>query len=95
MIGHSIAFTLVTTPYLGDFDRIMLDGLSYVKSTSQLTVNHIAPTIPESVFVMFQMTFAIITPALIVGAFAERMRFTAMLLFMALWSIFVYAPVAH
>jgi Amt family ammonium transporter len=54
-----------------------------------------APTIPESVFVMFQMTFAIITPALIVGAFAERMRFTAMLLFMALWSIFVYAPIAH
>ena len=95
VIGYSIAFTPGSTPYLGGFDRIMLDGLSYIKSTSQLTVSHIAPTIPESVFVMFQMTFAIITPALIVGAFAERMRFTAMLLFMALWSIFVYVPVAH
>ena len=73
----------------------MLKGLSYIKSTSQLSVSHIAPTIPESVFIMFQMTFAIITPALIVGAFAERMRFTAMLVFMTLWSLFVYAPVAH
>ena len=95
VVGYSIAFTRGSTPYLGGFDRIMLDGLNYVKSTSQLTVSHIAPTIPESVFVMFQMTFAIITPALIVGTFAERMRFTAILLFMSLWSIFVYAPVTH
>jgi len=95
VIGYSIAFTPGSTPYIGGFDRIMLSGLSYIKATSQLTVSHIAPTIPESVFVMFQMTFAIITPALIVGAFAERMRFTAMLLFMTLWSIVVYAPVAH
>lgn len=95
LIGYSIAFTPGSTPYLGGFDRVMLSGLSYIKATSQLTVSHIAPTIPESVFVMFQMTFAIITPALIVGAFAERMRFTAMLAFMTLWSIFVYAPVAH
>jgi ammonium transporter, Amt family len=94
-IGYTIAFTPGTTPYLGGLDRLMLSGLGYVKATSQLTVSHLAPTIPESVFVMFQMTFAIITPALIVGAFAERMRFTAMLLFMTLWSIFVYAPVAH
>jgi ammonium transporter, Amt family len=95
VIGYSIAFTPGSTPYIGGFDRIMLSGLSYIKATSELTVSHIAPTIPESVFVMFQMTFAIITPALIVGAFAERMRFTAMLLFMTLWSILVYAPVAH
>jgi Amt family ammonium transporter len=95
LIGYTIAFTPGTTPYLGGLDRLMLSGLGYVKATSQLTVSHLAPTIPESVFVMFQMTFAIITPALIVGAFAERMRFTAMLLFMTLWSIFVYAPVAH
>ena len=94
-IGYTIAFTPGTTPYLGGLDRLMLSGLGYIKATSQLTVSHLAPTIPESVFVMFQMTFAIITPALIVGAFAERMRFTAMLLFMTLWSIFVYAPVAH
>jgi Amt family ammonium transporter len=95
LIGYTIAFTPGTTPYLGGLDRLMLSGLGYIKATSQLTVSHLAPTIPESVFVMFQMTFAIITPALIVGAFAERMRFTAMLLFMTLWSIFVYAPVAH
>jgi Amt family ammonium transporter len=95
LIGYSLAFTPGSTAYLGGLDRIFLSGLSYIKATSQLTVSHMAPTIPESVFVMFQMTFAIITPALIVGAFAERMRFTAMLLFMALWSIFVYAPVAH
>jgi ammonium transporter, Amt family len=95
VIGYSIAFTPGDTPYLGGFDRIMLNGLSYLKASSQLSVSHIAPTIPESVFVMFQMTFAIITPALIVGAFAERMRFTSMLVFMTLWSILVYAPVAH
>lgn len=95
LIGYSLAFTPGSTPYIGGIDRLFLSGLSYIKATSELTVSHIAPTIPESVFVMFQMTFAIITPALIVGAFAERMRFTAMLLFMTLWSIFVYAPVAH
>jgi Amt family ammonium transporter len=60
-----------------------------------LSVSHIAPTIPESVFVMFQMTFAIITPALITGAFAERIKFGGMVLFMCLWSLLVYAPVAH
>ncbi|MDI1308602.1 MAG: ammonium transporter [Methylotenera sp.] len=94
LIGYSLAFT-PGTPYLGSLDRLMLSGISYIKATSQLSVSHLAPTIPESVFVMFQMTFAIITPALIVGAFAERMRFTAMLVFMGLWSILVYAPVAH
>ena len=52
-------------------------------------------TIPETVFFMFQMTFAIITPALIIGAFAERMRFGAVLLFCALWLLLVYVPVAH
>lgn len=95
IVGYSVAFTPGSTPFLGGFDRVMLAGLSYIKDTSQLSVSHIAPTIPESVFVMFQMTFAIITPALIVGAFAERMRFTAMLVFMALWSLLVYSPVAH
>lgn len=95
VIGYSMAFTPGSTPYLGSFDRFMLSGLDYIKATSQLTVSHLAPSIPESVFVMFQMTFAIITPALIVGAFAERMRFSAMLVFMTFWSILVYAPVAH
>ena len=55
----------------------------------------LAPTIPEAVYICFQMTFAIITPALITGAFAERMKFSAMLWFMALWLLFVYVPVAH
>ena len=59
------------------------------------TANALAPTIPESVYMCFQMTFAIITPALIAGAFAERMKFSAMLWFIGLWAIVVYAPVAH
>ena len=59
------------------------------------TPNSLAPTIPETVYMMFQMTFAIITPALIAGSFAERMKFSAMLWFIGLWAIFVYAPVAH
>ena len=62
---------------------------------SGIGVDTVSGTIPESVFQMFQLTFAIITPALIVGAFAERMKFSAMLLFMALWVTIVYAPVAH
>ena len=62
---------------------------------SGVGVDTVSGTIPESVFQMFQLTFAIITPALIVGAFAERMKFSAMLLFMALWVTIVYAPVAH
>ena len=57
--------------------------------------NPLAPTIPETVYMCFQMTFAIITPALIAGAFAERMKFSAMLWFIGLWAIFVYAPIAH
>jgi Amt family ammonium transporter len=93
-IGYSIAFT-PGTPWFGSLDRVLLLGMDYFKETSQLSVSHIAPTIPESVFVMFQLTFAIITPALITGAFAERMRFGAMVMFMALWSLLVYAPVAH
>ena len=54
-----------------------------------------ATTIPETVYMMFQMTFAIITPALIVGAFADRMKFSALCIFMALWSLLIYSPVAH
>ena len=58
-------------------------------------MNSTANTIPETVFMMFQMTFAIITPALIAGAFADRMKFSAMMVFMGLWSLLVYSPVAH
>jgi Amt family ammonium transporter len=60
-----------------------------------VTADSVEGTIPESVFVMFQMTFAIITPALVVGAFAERMRFSSMVLFSILWLLFVYVPIAH
>ncbi|GGB97915.1 ammonium transporter [Oxalicibacterium flavum] len=94
VIGYSLAFT-PGSPYVGSLDRILLSGMEFLNEGGKLTVSEIAPTIPESVFVMFQMTFAIITAALITGAFAERMKFSALLIFMALWSVCVYAPVAH
>ncbi|MBL6752258.1 MAG: ammonium transporter [Nevskia sp.] len=94
VIGYSLAFT-PGTPYLGSLSRLMLNGLLFDKDQNLISVSHIAPTIPESVFVMFQMTFAIITPALITGAFAERMKFGAMVAFMSAWSLLVYAPIAH
>src|ERR1700704_3081314 len=89
VVGYSIAFTEGTTPYLGGFSRVMLDGMGLD------AVNGLAPTIPESVFMCFQMTFAIITPALICGSFADRMKFSALLWFIGLWTILVYAPIAH
>jgi Amt family ammonium transporter len=92
--GYSLAFT-PNNLYIGSFDRIMLDGLAFMNAEGQMSVSHIASTIPESVFIMFQLTFAIITPALITGAFAERIRFPAMVVFMVLWSLLIYAPVAH
>lgn len=95
VVGYSLAFTPSGNGLLGGLDRVLLHGMEYAKSTELLTVSHIAPTIPESVFIMFQMSFAVITPALIVGAYAERMRFVAMLWFSALWSLLVYVPVAH
>ncbi|MBK1888812.1 ammonium transporter [Undibacterium sp. 14-3-2] len=94
VLGYSLVFT-PATPYLGSLDRLLLHGMVFLKDAGQLTVHHIATTIPESVFMMFQMTFAIITPALITGAFAERMKFSAFLLFITLWSLIVYVPVAH
>ncbi|WP_079419123.1 ammonium transporter [Thiomonas intermedia] len=92
--GYSLAF-MPGNAFIGDLSRLFLDGVFYSKSSGTVSVSELAPTIPESVYVMFQMTFAIITPALIVGAFAERMKFSAMLIFMGLWSLLVYAPVAH
>ena len=90
-IGYSLAF-MPGTPWLGDTSARFLDSVHFNKLTGRLSVHHLMPTVPESVFVMFQLSFAIITPALIAGAFAERMRFSAMLWFMGLWSVFVYAP---
>jgi Amt family ammonium transporter len=86
--GYSLAFGDggSMNAYIGNLDNIFL---------GKLTEDSMAGDIPESVFAMFQMTFAIITPALIVGAFAERMRFSAMLLFSGLWLVAVYAPITH
>ncbi len=90
--GYSLAFTTNADPglnkYIGGFSRVMMNG-----SIGQ--VNSLAGTIPEFVFMCFQMTFAIITPALIAGSFAERMKFSGLLLFMSLWLFLVYVPIAH
>ncbi|MDC7714618.1 ammonium transporter [Vogesella sp. LYT5W] len=94
VIGYSLAF-MPGNPYIGGLDRLFLDGMLYLKDEAKLTVHPLAASIPEGVFMMFQMTFAIITPALIAGAFAERMKFSSMMVFMALWSLLVYVPVAH
>lgn len=92
--GYSLAFT-PGSPWLGGWDRIGFAGLDFQLAGGKLAVSHVAPHIPESVYAMFQLTFAIITAALLVGAFVERMRFSAMLIFISLWTLLVYAPVAH
>jgi len=85
---YSLAFTDggAMNAFIGGLDKAFLAGIS---------VDTLKGTIPETVFLTFQMTFVIITPALIVGAFAERMKFSAMLVFMALWATLVYAPICH
>ena len=92
--GYSLAFT-PGSAWLGGWERAGFTGLDFDLGGGKLAVSHIAPHIPESVYAMFQLTFAIITAALLVGAFVERMRFSAMLIFIGLWSLLVYAPVAH
>jgi Amt family ammonium transporter len=90
VFGYSLASTGGSEGFLGKFiggwDKSMLKGV---------TVEALSGTIPESVFVVFQMTFFIITPALIVGAFAERMKFSAVLIFTTIWAIFSYLPIWH
>ncbi|HEX9706919.1 MAG TPA: ammonium transporter [Steroidobacteraceae bacterium] len=83
--GYSLAFDTTGT-FIGGFGKALMAGV---------TVDSVVSTIPESVFATFQLTFAIITPALTVGAFAERMKFAALIAFTALWFTFVYAPMAH
>jgi len=88
-IGYTLAFGsegVEQGPWVGDLGNLFFAGM---------TIDSVNGTVPASLFAIFQMTFAIITPALIVGGFAERMRFSAMLLFSALWLIVVYAPVCH
>jgi Amt family ammonium transporter len=96
VIGYSWAFT-AGNGFLGGTSRVLFSGMAYIHgdTVSKLTVSHLAPTIPETVYAMFQMTFAIITPALIAGAFADRMKFSALLIFVAAWSLLVYSPIAH
>jgi Amt family ammonium transporter len=92
--GYSLAFNtagmeagkLTLTSFVGGLGTMFLRGIG---------VDTVSGTIPETVFITFQLTFAIITPALIAGAFAERMKFSAMLIFSVLWSIIVYAPICH
>jgi Amt family ammonium transporter len=91
---YSMSFTS-GTPFIGGLSRAFLQGILSDITNGIGNPNPLAPTIPESVYSMFQLTFAIITPALIAGSFAERMKFSAMLWFIGLWAICVYAPVAH
>ena len=86
--GYSIAFTDGggVNAFMGGFSKMFLAGMGS---------DSLEGTIPESVFMTFQMTFAIITPALIAGAFADRMKFSSMLVFIAIWSLVVYAPITH
>ena len=95
IVGYSIAFTDGNS-YFGDLSRFMLADMVWDKPFTLGSGDAaVAFTIPEPVFMMFQMTFAIITPALICGAVADRMKFSALLWFIGLWSILVYSPVAH
>ncbi|MEP1596387.1 MAG: ammonia channel protein, partial [Halieaceae bacterium] len=89
VVGYTIAFGsdgVEQGRWIGDFGNIMFAAIS---------IDSVNGTVPASLFAIFQMTFAIITPALIVGGFAERMRFSAMLVFSTIWLIVVYAPVCH
>jgi Amt family ammonium transporter len=97
VVGYSLAFG-EGGPWIGDLSKLLLAHVAenwdkpFTLGSGDAAV---ATTIPESVFLMFQMTFAIITPALIAGAFADRMKFSALCIFMVLWSLLIYAPVAH
>jgi Amt family ammonium transporter len=95
IVGYSIAFTPGSTAYLGGFGHMFLNGVVYMHDAMKLSVSHLGTTIPETVYAMFQLTFAIITPALICGSFAERMKFSALLWFMCIWLLVVYCPIAH
>ncbi len=94
VVTYSMAFT-AGSPFVGGLSRAFLQGILSDISNGTGNPNPLAATIPETVYMCFQMTFAIITPALIAGAFAERMKFSAMLWFIGIWAIAVYAPVAH
>ncbi len=85
VVGYSLAFG-EGGPWIGDFSKVMLMGIGR---------DTVSGDIPEALFMLFQMTFAIITPALIIGGYAERMKFSAMVIFSAVWLLLVYVPVTH
>ncbi|UDF02263.1 ammonium transporter [Asticcacaulis sp. AND118] len=99
VVGYSISFGVggdlfgipgeTVNKFIGGFDTVLLKGVT------KETAFSLAPGLPEMLWISYQMTFAIITPALITGAFAERIKLSGLLLFMALWSVFVYAPICH
>ncbi len=89
LIGYSLAFGPDTWGLIGGLDWVALNGVGLEPNATY------GPTVPHQAFMVFQLMFAAITPALITGAFAERMKFGALMLFAALWSLFVYAPIAH
>ena len=89
VVGYTLAFGssgVEQGPWIGDLGNLFL---------AKVTMDSMSGSIPETLFVMFQLTFAVITPVLIVGGFAERMRFSAMLIFSSLWLVLVYAPICH
>ncbi len=88
VVGYSLAFT-GDGALIGTFDRVLLRGMGMD------AISPLAPTIPEALFMLYQMTFAIITVALVAGSVADRMRFSAFLLFSTLWLLIVYVPIAH
>ena len=94
LYGYSVAFGDggSLSPYIGGLNKIFLKGVTGSSLAPTFTPGHV---IPEYAFMVFQMTFAMITPALIIGAFAERMKFSAILLFVLLWVTVIYFPVAH
>jgi Amt family ammonium transporter len=91
IVGYSMAF-VGTDPYIPSFTYLMLAPLN---GDINIANTGLAPTIPETVYMFFQMTFAIITPALIAGALADRMKYSAFLIFMGAWLLLVYCPIAH
>jgi Amt family ammonium transporter len=91
LYGYSVAFT-AGNPFFGSFDKTFLRGITPDSVAATFSKGVV---IPEYVFVVFQLTFAAITPCLIVGAFAERMKFSAVLIFMVIWFTFSYLPIAH
>jgi Amt family ammonium transporter len=88
LVGYSLAFGHGNS-FIGGFEHVFLHGVGLAPNTDY------APTIPEQTYMVYQLMFAIITPALITGAFAERMKFSAMAVFLSLWSLLVYSPMAH